>query len=871
MKRQGLFAILLFILIAGLLSSCDKPYTYALKEKVILNQQWTFSMKGDTSWLPAQVPGCVHTDLLLNGKINDPFYRLNEKEQQWIDKKNWIYKCTFNLNSSQLRHNKIIILFKGLDTYAKISLNGNSLLETDNMFREWVAEIKPFLREGTNTLEIEFESPVNKGLNALEELGFGLPASNDQSEMGGLGQKKVSVFSRKAPYHFGWDWGPRFVTSGIWRPIELIMFDDAMIDNVFYKQTIVDESEAKIDAVFDISATKPGNYRLLVYSDGSKKSITEASVELEEGLNSLTIPFSIKRPELWWPNGMGKQHRYNFKAELAFNNTIIDSLSHKIGIRSIELIQEPDSLGKSFCFQVNGKRIFAKGANYIPNDNFLTRVTSEKYENLLLSAKESNMNMLRVWGGGIYEEDLFYDLCDEYGILVWQDFMFACSMYPGDDKFLDNVAQEVIDNVKRLRNHASIALWCGNNEIDAAWCEGDMNCGWGWKQQYTPEQRKTIWKSYDTLFHSIIPDLIDAYDQTRAYWPSSPTADWGVHATYSTTSGDMHYWGVWHGNEPFSAFYTTKSRFMSEYGFQSFPDFESVMKFTSPEDWNIESKVMRSHQRSGYGNSRIIDYMKKLYPVPDDFENVLYVSQVMQAEAIKAAILAHRANKPYTMGSLYWQLNDCWPVASWSSIDYYGKWKALQYFAKKAFAPVSISFSPDSGDVRIFLNSDLPKTRIVEVIYKMLDFEGNVLSQRSLKTRIYPTHSNEILKISPAIQNKVIDIKSILLQVTVMENGKHLASDNYFFADPKDLKLTAASLTTKLKQKNRKLEVTLSSDKLIKNLFLSVKDFPGHFSDNYFDLLPGEQVTVTMILKDDSRIIKEEDLKIISLNSIINQ
>jgi len=870
MKLKGKLVWLLIFPAIILLNSCKTPDSYAIRETIALNEGWTFQMKGDTSWLPAEVPGCVHTDLLNNGKIEEPFYRTNEKQLQWIDKKDWMYRCSFVVDSLQIQHNQAVICFSGLDTYADVKLNGHLLFSAGNMFREWEVDVKTWLVPGTNILEIAFVSPITLGLEKLSALGYGLPAANDQSEAGELGDKKVSVFSRKAPYHFGWDWGPRFVTSGIWRPVELIFYDAAILKDVFYKQTLVEESHATIDAVVDIEAFAPGKYNVVLSRANEKEPLAESFIELEEGLNSLTIPFTIKNPGLWWPNGLGKQNLYHLRAELRQNDIILDTLSHKIGLRSVQLIREHDSLGKSFCFEVNGKRIFIKGANYIPNDNFLNRVSDEKYEEIVKSAAAANMNMLRVWGGGIYENDIFYELCDRYGLLVWQDFMFACSMYPGDDAFLENVTQELIDNVKRLRNHASIALWCGNNEIDAAWCEGDMNCGWGWKQQYTQEQRQVIWHSYDTLFNKIIPDIVEVYDQTRAYWPSSPLADWGVHASYSNSMGDMHYWGVWHGNEPFSAFYSIKSRFMSEYGFQSFPDFESVKKFTSQEDWNIESEVMRAHQRSGYGNSRIIDYMEKLYPVPTDFSDVLYVSQVMQAEAIKSAILAHRASKPYCMGTLFWQLNDCWPAASWSSIDYYGNWKALQYFAKKAYAPVAISFSPDSGGVQIYLDSDLPKTRIVEVFYKMIDFGGKVIYQHSLKTKLNPQRSAMILNFKPEHLLNKSNPRDQFLQVAVMENGKLLASDHYFFVAPKDLQLTDANLNVSVKKEGEKLTVKLSTDNLAKNIFLSIDGCNGRFSDNYFDLLPGEKETVTMDQCGD-KVITEKDVKITCLNSLIRK
>ncbi len=869
MRKTGIFLELIILIVVGLNYSCKRPAEYELNEYIELNENWSFKMKGEDAWLPAKVPGCVHTDLLMNDKIPQPFYRDNEKQLQWIDKKNWIYRCVFELDSIQLKHNKILLNLEGLDTYTKIFLNDQFILETDNMFRSYLKDITNYLVKGNNQLEIEFISPITIGLQKLEELGYGLPAVNDQSEVGELGDKKVSVFTRKAPYHYGWDWGPRFVTSGIWRPVRLIFQNKARIDNIYYRQSLVNNDEAIIDAIIDIDVIAKGEYNLTIYHENKKDAIASTTIDLESGMNSITLPFNIDNPELWWPNGMGESYRHKFTAQLSLDKVILDTISHFIGLRSIELIREPDSLGKSFYFRVNGENIFAKGANYIPNDNFLNRVTAKKYENIVKSAAESNMNMLRVWGGGIYENDIFYELCDQYGILIWQDFMFACSMYPGDDAFLENARLEAIDNVKRLRNHASIALWCGNNEIDVAWCEGKMNCGWYWKQRYTEKQRKTIWHSYDTLFHKTLPDVIEIYDQTRAYWPSSPQADWGVHASYNSKMGDTHYWGVWHGNESFSSYYTHIGRFMSEYGFQSLPNIQSIKKFTLPHDWDFESEILLAHQRSGYGNSRIIDYMKKLYPVPDDFVQLLYIGQVMQAEAIKSAILAHRAHKPYCMGSLYWQINDCWPAASWSSIDYYTSWKALQYFAKKAYAPVAISFFPDAENVRIYIVSDLKNDKQVEVHFTLKDFSGKVLSKDTMAVTLEHVRAVEVLKIDGVKLAEYFSINEIFLQVDLIASGNKLASDIHFLEIPKNLELPESTISYEVKIKDDNLVLELSTEKLAKNVYLWIENSDARFSDNYFDLLPGESKIVTIPLNNQK--ITESDIHILTLNDILHQ
>ncbi|MBN2522354.1 MAG: glycoside hydrolase family 2 protein [Bacteroidales bacterium] len=868
MKKIEFVCIALIIVSATLVHSCDKMNPHDVKTIINLNKDWNFQMKGDTSWLPAEVPGCVHTDLIYNKKINDPFYRNNEKDLQWIDKEDWIYSCNFILDHNQINKKQIYLLFEGLDTYAKVFLNDQLILETDNMFRTWRKDVKEYVVEGKNHLRIEFCSAIDIGLEKLNKLGYGLPAVNDQSEIGGLENKKVSVFTRKAPYHFGWDWGPRFVTSGIWRPVKLILTNHSEIQTVHFKQVYVSKEEANVDALVVIHATKPGRYKIDIES-GNNRSFMTSSFSFEEGIHEVMLPFLIKDPELWWPNGMGKQYLYTFKTILSKNDTIIDTLSNKIGLREIELVREPDSLGKSFYFRVNGKNVFAKGANYIPNDNFLSRVTKDKYENIIGSAAEANMNMIRVWGGGIYENDIFYDLCDKYGLMIWQDFVFACSMYPGDDDFLENVRQEAIDNVKRLRNHASLALWCGNNEIDAAWCEGVPNCGWHWKEKYSEKQRKEIWHSYDTLFHKILPKVVELYDGILAYWPSSPQADWGVHASYESTSGDQHFWGVWHGKLPFSAFYDHVGRFMSEYGFQSFPSMTSIKKFTKPEDRDIESDVMLSHQRSGKGNALIVKYMEDLYPVPEEFNKLLYLGQVLQAEGIKQAIHAHRAHKPYCMGTLYWQLNDCWPAASWSSIDYYLSWKALHYYVKKAFQPVIIAFIPDNKNVIISVSNDNYEKEAVILSYRIRNFKGEILEENAVESELAPEKSIIAATIAKKSIADHFNLRDIFLEARLLKNDKVIAQELYFFEVPKNLNLPESNIDCTVHKKGETIHVELKSNQLVRNLFLYYENEDIHFSDNYFNLLPGEKVIVSCFVNKDTELDVNK-LKMISLNDILN-
>ena len=824
-----------------------------------LTDNWQFREKGAENWMQATVPGCVHIDLFSNKKIGDPFYRTNERDQQWIDKVNWEYRTTFKADPEYLNSKNQRMVFEGLDTYADVFLNGQKIFSADNMFRTWKVDVKNILKEN-NELNIVFNSPVDTDLPKIDDMGYQLPAINDQSENGGLGDRKISIFARKAPYHYGWDWGPRFVTMGIWRPVRLETWNDARIESVQFRQSDVSKSNAKLLVNIEINAKDHKKADVTIRDKRNNKVMVSKSLDLSDGIKNYKLEFEIKNPELWWCNGLGDPHLYTFSTEVIIGNKVSDQQNTKIGIRSLRVVREKDEHGKSFYVELNGVPVFAKGANYIPNDNFLTRVTPAKYQHIVKSAANANMNMLRVWGGGIYENDIFYDLCDQYGILIWQDFMFACSMYPGDDAFIENVKQEAIDNIKRLRNHPSIALWCGNNEIDTAWSL-DVPGGWRWKERFSQEVRDKIWADYEKIFHKLLPDLVKDFDPDRFYWPSSPLADFGVRASYSTTSGDMHYWGVWHGKEPFEQFKKVNARFMSEYGFQSFPEFKTVKTYTISEDWDISSEVMSAHQRSGIGNERIKMYMGWDYHLPKAFVDMLYMSHVLQAEGIKDAIYAHRLDKPYCMGTLYWQINDCWPVASWSSIDYYGRWKALQYFAKKAYTPVVIIPTLDENIVNISVVSDRLNDFIGDLRLEMINFKGEIQLQAE-KTVSIPANGNENV-FSSEIQKlaKDADLTETVLICSLREKNQIISQDFLYFKPVKELNLPDANVKLAVTESPTGYEITLTSNALAKNVYLTCDAIDGFFTDNYFDLLPGRPVTVTYQISTP-RVVKKDLFKV---------
>lgn len=442
-----------------------------------IHENWMFKQARLNNWYKADVPGVVHTDLMANGIIEDPFYRLNERAVQWIDKEDWIYETEFTGHDKIVTRENQQIVFKGLDTYADVYLNDSLILKANNMFLEWKTNVKGILKAGKNKLKVYFHSPVKIDMPKWEALPYQLKADNDQSENGGLLNRKIGIFARKAGYHYGWDWGPRLVTSGIWRPVYLEAWDNIKIENVHIIQKEVSSERANLtSAVEIISSRNIKNAIITIKAD--ERLIATKCADLKKGLNEFRLDYTIKEPQLWWSNGLGNPYLYKFTTAVSLENHISDSISCNIGIRSLKVIADKDKYGRSLYFELNGKPVFMKGANYIPGDNFLPRITPEKYEKAILDAKNANMNMLRVWGGGIYEDDLFYDFCDKHGILVWQDFMFACALYPGDKAFTESVKQEAIYNVKRLRNHPCLALWCGNNEnIDARF-------GWGWKKEY---------------------------------------------------------------------------------------------------------------------------------------------------------------------------------------------------------------------------------------------------------------------------------------------------------------------------------------------------------------------------------------------------
>ena len=802
--------------------------TRAGKTVIAINSGWQFREAGKADWHNATVPGCVHTDLLANKLIDDPFYRDNEKKQQWIGKTDWEYRSTFKVTQQLLNRENLELVFEGLDTYAQVFLNDQLILNADNMFRTWRVNAKQALKAGDNTLRILFRSPINEILPVMAKLKYQLPASNDQGE-------KTSPFTRKAPYHYGWDWGPRFVTSGVWRPVSLQAWDDARVNDVQIVVNKISPDAAQLTANVEIEASDSDTATVVLDNVTNKAVAGKQEIKLNRGSNRVSFNFTVARPSLWWPNGLGAQPLYTFRARALVNGKVTDEKTTRTGLRTLELRRQRDNSGESFMFVINGVPVFAKGGNWIPSDSFPTRITPEKYRYMLESVRDSNMNMLRVWGGGIYEADQFYELADEMGILIWQDFMFACSMYPANQEFLDSVRAEAIDNVKRLRNHPSIVIWAGNNEVETAWRN------WGWRQSLP----SSVWDDYVKIFHGVLQEVCDAYDPSRTYWPSSPHGGLEDDPD-SKRSGDVHYWEVWHAEKPFSEYEKQRTRFMSEYGFQSFPNIETVKYYTLPNERDIESPIMLAHQRHPRGNQLIREYMLREYPKPKDFESFLYMSQVLQAEGIALGTEHLRRIMPHNMGALYWQINDCWPVASWSSIDYFGRWKALQYYARRFYNDLLISPTVKDGNLQLYVVSDRVNAVPAKIKVTLSSFDGSTLKTLDRDVTIAPLSSRSYFdsKVSELLEGQ--DKKSVFLYAQLLVNGKAVSTRDYFFAPFKELAISKPTITPEViaAKERGKFRVKLTSDKFAKAVYLAVPDHDGFFADNFFNLAPGREMVV---------------------------
>ena len=819
-----------------------------------LTGAWQFRQAGADEWLPANVPGGVHTDLMAAGRIPDPFIGDNEKRVQWVAEADWEYRCSFTVMADLLAEECIFLICDGLDTLATVELNGQTLGRTENMFRQYRWNVKSVLQAGANDLRITFASPVQyaRVRQAARPL-----AGVSQAIPGG-------PHLRKAPCQFGWDWGPQLPPIGIWKDIRLEGCSAARLVDVHLQQQHTDgEVKVKVKAEIETLGTIAGALALAVTITAPDGSIIEKTFEVSreplvraEPLVRTTskVSISIPDPQLWWPNGYGPQPLYEVSVSLyATTGThgevfraprLLDRRIYQVGLRTVELRQDSDQWGRSFVFVVNGVPIFAKGSNWIPADSFPTRITDAYLEGLIRAAAETHHNMLRVWGGGFYEEERFYDLCDRYGILVWQEFIFSCSIYPLDDPaFVENVRHEAVENIRRLRHRASLALWCGNNEMEWGWRD------WGWNR---PEMQE-LKDAYDRFFHHTLPAWCAAEDGDHAYWPSSPSSDTPFEDPNGQLQGDAHYWDVWHGRKPFTAYRSQYPRFMSEFGFQALPPLATIRTYADEADWNMTSYIMEQHQKNASGNSLMVGQMLDTFRLPKDFPSLVYLSMALQAEGIRYGVEHWRRHPDRVAGTLYWQLNDCWPVASWSSLDYFGRWKALHYAARRFYAPVMLSIEDRPPSQSLYITNDLRERWKGGIRWSLETLDGVVLASGQETVDAAPQAATHVatLDFSDHVtddnQRQVIFVAELWRQDQSRgwSSTEPLQPQIATFVPTKHLSLADPAVAADLQVEQGQLTVSLAARSLARLVELSLEDADVVFSDNYFDLPAGRTVTVS--------------------------
>ncbi len=796
-----------------------------------LTGDWFLWQLGTDEWLPGHVPGGVHTDLLALGRIPDPFVGDNELSVQWVAEADWEYSTLFSASPELLAEDQVWLVCDGLDTLATVTLNGQALGQTDNMFRQYRWEVKTLLHPadtGDNELEIRFASPVRYA--AAQQAVRPLPGVS-QAIPGG-------PYLRKAPCQFGWDWGPQLPPIGIWKDIRLEGYTGARLAEVHLRQ---DHAGDQVTVTARVTVERQGDAPLaatvrITAPDGDVLT-GEATVD-ESGAALVRVP--IPHPALWWPNGYGAQPLYPVEVTLrsgaAADTPPLDRQTYHIGLRTVELRQEADQWGRSFVFVVNGVPIFAKGSNWIPADSFPTRISDAYLEGLIRSAAETHQNMLRVWGGGFYEEERFYDLCDRYGILVWQEFIFSCSIYPlHDPAFVANVREEAVQNIRRLRHRASLALWCGNNEMEWGWHD------WNWDR---PDMQD-LKAAYDQFFHHTLPAWCRAEDPDHAYWPSSPSSDTPFVDPNGQRQGDAHYWDVWHGRKPFTAYRDQYPRFMSEFGFQALPPLATIRTYAEEADWNMTSYIMERHQKNASGNSLMVGQMLDTFRLPQDFASLVYLSLVLQAEGIRYGVEHWRRHPERVAGTLYWQLNDCWPVASWASVDYFGRWKALHYAARRFYAPVLLSVEDQPPEQRIYVTNDRQVVWGGTVRWSLETLNGDLLLSGEAPVLAPPQAAALVQTVNCADYVTDTNRRAVVFIAELRQGEQVIARQVVPFVPTKHLALTDPAVMATPRREGDQLVVDVAARSLARLLEVSLDGTDVVFSDNYFDLPAGRVATVS--------------------------
>ena len=800
-------------------------------------QSWEMKIAGEDMIYPASVPGSVYSDLIHAGRLDDPYYRDNEDVALALMKNDFIYSGTFDADLSDVTDSdEVLLRFHGLDTIADILLNGCRIGSTDNMHRVWDYSVRDLLKDTGNELEITFHSPVRF---IAEQYAADPAILGTEDAMRGF--PKI----RKGHYMFGWDWGPRLPDAGIWKEVELLHICKARFDSVYVSQKFSDDLK---QVTLDIHAAlryaegvssvtcRPAAVVSIAAPDGAALSCRPDLIFDENGVGRASLV--IDQPQLWWPNGLGQQPLYTIAVELFDDKgSLIDDWRRRIGIRKMEVSTAKDAYGSEFAHMVNGVKFFAMGADYIPEDNILARTNRERTFRLIRQCVDANFNCIRVWGGGLYPSDDFYDACDEMGLVVWQDFMFACANYRLTRAFEENILAELRDNVRRLRHHASLGLWCGNNEMEMFVKKGE----WGAKN----EIRSDYVKMYEYLF----PRLLETEDPDRFYWPASPSSGGGFDEPNDENRGDVHYWDVWHGNKPFTEYRKFYFRYLSEFGFQSFPSLKTVESFTLPEDRNVFSYIMEKHQRNASANGKIMNYMEQTFLYPNDLDTLIYASQLLQGEAIRYGVEHFRRNRGRCMGAIYWQLNDCWPVASWASIDYFGRWKALHYYARRFFSPLLLSCEeegvlsqtmntnaepfPVRKSIRLNVANESMYTRNVTVKWQLRDRDGSVIREGNRDLEVEPLTcvwlDKEELDDAKLYENYV--------SYQLYEDGREVSGGTVLFCAPKHFRF----LDPQLQISADGNEITVRAAHYAKSVEIRNGNDDLILSDNFFDLNGGEK------------------------------